>query len=146
MKHLPIDISSFGSMITGNYVYVDKTEIIYNLFSGGRRLFFFSRPRRFGKSLLISTLIELFSANRKLFKGLWIDSSDWEWIEYPVIHLDFAEIKHDTVENFENALSWRLHEIANKYAIDLQAAPTTHEQLSYLIKQLAETNKVVILI
>lgn len=146
MKNLPIDISSFSSMITGNYIYVDKTEIIYNLFSGGKRLFFFSRPRRFGKSLLISTLSELFSANRKLFKGLWIDSSNYQWIKYPIIHLDFAEIKHDSPENFENSLSWKLHDIAKKYNISLETAPTTNEQLSHLIKQLAHINKVVILI
>src|SRR5579872_4419292 len=105
MKYLPTDISTFSTMMTGNYIYVDKTQYIYNLFSGGTRLYFLSRPRRFGKSLLISTLKELFCANRALFKGLWIESSDYQWIEYPVIHFDFAQIGHDTVENLTSNLS-----------------------------------------
>ncbi len=92
MKYLPTDISTFHTMMTGNYIYVDKTQYIYNLFSGGTRLYFLSRPRRFGKSLLISTLKEMFLANRSLFKGLWIDSSDYQWIAYPIIHLDFTDI------------------------------------------------------
>lgn len=146
MKYLPIDLSTFSTMMTNNYVYVDKTEYIYNLFSGGSRLYFFSRPRRFGKSLLISTLKELFLGNRELFKGLWIDSSDYQWNKYPVIHLDFANISHDTADNFNKSLSWRLHEIAHEYNIDISAAPTTNDQLSFLIKQLAHINKVVILV
>lgn len=146
MKYLPIDLNTFSTMRTGNYVYVDKTEHIYRLFSGGSRLYFLARPRRFGKSLLISTLQELFSANRELFKGLWIDSSDYQWIKYPIIYLDFGSIRHDTPEHFESALSWRINEIAQKYHIDLSGAPSSYAQLSYLIKQLAETNKVVILI
>src|SRR5579871_3668410 len=134
MKNLPLDLSTFSIMRTNNYVYVDKTQHIYNLFSGGLRLYFLSRPRRFGKSLLISTLQELFSANRELFKGLWIDSSDYQWIKYPIIYLDFGSIRHDTAENFEAALSWRVREIAQEYHIDLSSAPSSYAQLSYLIK------------
>ena len=103
MKYLPTDISSFSAMMTGNYVYVDKTEHIYNLFSGGSRLYFLARPRRFGKSLLISTLKELFLGNKELFKGLWIYSSDYQWIKYPVIHLDFGNIRHDNAESLESS-------------------------------------------
>jgi len=146
MKYLPLDLSTFSTMMTNNYVYVDKTKYIYDLFSGGLRLYFLARPRRFGKSLLISTLKELFLGNRELFKGLWIYSSDYQWIKYPIIHLDFANIRHDTMENFEAALSWRLQEIAQEYAIDISNAPTSYAQLSHLIKQLAQANKVVILI
>ena len=133
-------------MMTENYVYVDKTEYIYNLFSGGSRLYFFSRPRRFGKSLLISTLKELFLGNRELFKGLWIYTSNYQWDTYPVIHLDFANISHDTADNFNKSLSWRLREIAREYNIDISAAPTINDQLSSLITQLAQINKVVILV
>lgn len=146
MKYLPLDLSTFSTMITGNYIYVDKTKHIYNLFSGGSRLYFFSRPRRFGKSLLISTLKEFFLGNRSLFKGLWIDSSDYQWTKHPVIHLDFANIGHDTADNLQKNLSWRLQEIAHEYNIDISAAPSVHAQLGSLIKQLAQTNKVVILI
>src|SRR5579863_774879 len=146
MKYLPIDLSTFSTMMTENYVYVDKTEYIYNLFSGGSRLYFFSRPRRFGKSLLISTLKELFLGNRELFKGLWIYTSNYQWDTYPVIHLDFANISHDTADNFNKSLSWRLREIAREYNIDISAEPTINDQLSSLITQLAQINKVVILV
>jgi hypothetical protein len=67
MKKLPLDVSDFNTMIKGDYVYVDKTQYIYNLVTEGR-FYFLSRPRRFGKSLLISTLKELFSGNKELFK------------------------------------------------------------------------------
>src|SRR5579862_5434217 len=146
MKYLPLDLSTFSTMMTQNYVYVDKTKYIYDLFSGGSRLYFLSRPRRFGKSLLISTLKELFLGNRHLFKGLWIDSSDYQWIQYPIIHLDFANIGHETTDDLKKSLSWRLQAIANEYSIDISAAPTTNDQLSYLITQLAHINKVVILV
>src|SRR5205814_5720019 len=146
LKYLPLDLSTFSTMITGNYLYIDKTEYIYNLFSRGARLYFLARPRRFGKSLLISTLKELFLGNRELFKGLWIDSSDYQWVKHPVIHLDFANIGHDTPEDLKKNLSHHLHKIALEYNIDLSAAPTVQAELNDLIKQLAQTNKVVILI
>src|SRR4030095_5640797 len=146
MKYLPIDLSTFSTMIINNYVYVDKTEHIYYLFSGGSRLYFFARPRRFGKSLLISTLKELFLGNRELFKGLWIDSSDYQWTKHPVIHLDFATIGHETIDDLKQSLSWKLHEIAQEYSVDISTAPTPNTQLATLIKQLAKINKVVILV
>jgi hypothetical protein len=146
MKYLPIDLSTFSTMITENYVYVDKTEHIYRLFSGGSRLYFFARPRRFGKSLLISTLKELFSGNRELFKGLWIYSSDYQWNTYPVIHLDFANIGHETADDLKKSLSQRLREIAADYNITAGDFPTINDQITSLIKQLAQINKVVILI
>jgi len=146
MKYLPLDLSTFSTMMTENYVYVDKTEHIYRLFSGGSRLYFFARPRRFGKSLLISTLKELFLGNRELFKGLWIDSSNYQWVKHPVIHLDFANIGHETPEDLKKNLSHHLHKIALEYNIDLSSAPTVQAELNDLIKQLAQTNKVVILI
>jgi hypothetical protein len=76
MKHLPLDLKTFSTMMTHNYGYIDKTKYIYDLFSGGS-IYFLARPRRFGKSLLISTLKELFLGNRELFKRLRIDSSDY---------------------------------------------------------------------
>jgi|SRR5581483_3279570 len=146
MKYLPTDVSSFSTMMTGNYLYIDKTRHIYNLFSAGKRLYFLSRPRRFGKSLLISTLKELFLGNRALFKGLWIDSSDYEWAQYPVIHIDFAEIKGNSIDDLEANLLWRLQSIAQDYSISIESAPTLYTKLSLLVSQLARTNKVVILV
>ena len=87
MKY-PIGIQDFESIINGNYVYVDKTALVYRLVTEGK-IYFLSRPRRFGKSLLISTLEAYFRGKKELFKGLAIDSLETEWAEYPVFHLDF---------------------------------------------------------
>ena len=81
MKKLPIGVSSFESIITDGLVYVDKTKIIYELIQGGPGRYFFSRPRRFGKSLTCSTLKAIFSGHQELFKDLWIGQSDYEWKE-----------------------------------------------------------------
>ncbi len=136
-------------MITGNYLYIDKTRSIYQLFSKGARYFFLSRPRRFGKSLLISVLKELFTGNRELFKDLWIDSSDYVWTEHPVIHLDFSTIAHATPEQLSINLSWKLHTIAAAYGINVEAAPSAEAKFEMLITELAKKhgpNSVVILI
>ena len=87
MKY-PIGIQDFESIINGNYVYVDKTSLIYRLVTEGK-IYFLSRPRRFGKSLLISTLEAYFQGRKELFKGLAIDELETEWAEYPVFHIDF---------------------------------------------------------
>ncbi|MDK2921198.1 MAG: hypothetical protein PWR24_755 [Desulfonauticus sp.] len=90
MKRLPIGISSFKEIITENYVYVDKTEFICKLKELGK-YYFLSRPRRFGKTLFVDTLREVFEGNKELFKGLYIYGR-WDWSRsYPVIHISFAE-------------------------------------------------------
>jgi hypothetical protein len=90
MKKLGIGISDFKELIKGNYIYVDKTEYIYKLINSGK-YYFLSRPRRFGKSLLLSTIRYLFEGQRELFKGLYIEDK-WEWEEiYPVIRISFAK-------------------------------------------------------
>src|SRR4029077_11454623 len=106
LKQLPIYISTFSDMINGNYLYVDKTQHIYDLFKERKQYFFLSRPRRFGKSLLISTLRELFSGNKKLFAGLAIEKMDWAWKEHPIIYLDFGVIGHKTPDELEKSLIW----------------------------------------
>lgn len=143
---LPLDVSDFPTMIEGNYIYVDKTEIIYNYLAKGKRLFFLSRPRRFGKSLLISTLHELFSGNKKLFQTTWIGSSDYKWVEHPIIKLDFSTLSFETSQEFKNDLIWNLNNIAKKYNISISEAPSLQTKFQYLIEQLSEKNKVVILI
>jgi hypothetical protein len=147
MKYLPIYTSSFEPLISNNYIYVDKTRDIYRLFSeGNKHYYFLSRPRRFGKTLLISTLKELFLGNRELFKGLWIESSDWQWEKHPVIHLDFGSIAHNTVEQLTSSFSWNLTTIARSYEIDVSEAPTPQDKFKELVVQLAKKQKVVVLI
>ena len=88
MLKYPIGIQSFEKLREDSYVYVDKTALIYNLVHDGT-IYFLSRPRRFGKSLLVSTLKNYFLGRKELFRGLAIDSLETEWAEYPVFHIDF---------------------------------------------------------
>ena len=101
---LPIGIQDFEKIRTGGYLYIDKTEQVYRLVSEGA-YYFLSRPRRFGKSLLISTLKALFQGKRELFKGLAIDKKDdWDWAEHPILHLDLNTNKYDKAEVLEKKL------------------------------------------
>ena len=108
---LPIGIQDFESLRKDGYLYVDKTEQVYRLVSEGR-YYFLSRPRRFGKSLLISTIKALFQGKRELFKGLAIDQKeDWDWAVHPVLHLDLNTNKYDKPE----VLSQKLDESLNEW-------------------------------
>jgi hypothetical protein len=89
MKRLPLGIQTFEKIAEGDYLYVDKTEVIHRLLTTAGRVVFLSRPRRFGKSLLCSTLHSIFAGKRELFNGLAIDELDWDWVMHPVIHIDF---------------------------------------------------------
>lgn len=144
-KKLPLYVSNFKEMIESNYLYIDKTEYIYQLVKE-KGYYFLSRPRRFGKSLLVSTLKELFSGQKELFKDLWIYTSDYEWKEYPVIHLDFSSIDHNTSQQLANNLEWKLKQIAQEHAIDISRAPSSGSMLVELVTQLSKKNKVIILI
>ena len=88
MMKYPIGIQSFDRIIEGGYVYVDKTDLIYQLVKNNS-IYFLSRPRRFGKSLLVSTLKCYFQGRKELFRGLAIDKLETEWAEYPIFHVDF---------------------------------------------------------
>ena len=90
MMKYPIGIQTFSNIIQDGYVYVDKTDMVYNLANSGK-IFFLSRPRRFGKSLLLSTLKSYFLGQKELFRGLKIDSLEKEWNVYPVFHLSFGK-------------------------------------------------------
>ena len=98
----------------GNFLYVDKTEYVYRMTHSDAKFIFLSRPRRFGKSLLVSTLKYYFQGRRKLFQGLAIDSLEKEWVEYPVLHFDMSIAKHMEREQLEaalgNQLSWHERE------------------------------------
>ena len=91
MKYLryPISIQTFEKIIEGKYAYVDKTDLVYDL--AQENVCFLSRPRRFGKSLLISTLEAYFTGRKELFEGLKIDSLETKWEKYPVFRIDFAD-------------------------------------------------------
>ena len=100
-----------------------KLEHIYDLITGGR-LYFLSRPRRFGKSLLVSTLLELFKGNRELFKDLWIDTNTtYTWPAHPVIHLDFSTMPIKNGAELEKRLTWEMEKVANNHGFSVLEAP-----------------------
>ncbi|MBA3954616.1 ATP-binding protein [Candidatus Dependentiae bacterium] len=144
IKLLPKGIQSFQK-IRGNYIYVDKTKQIYDIISQGS-YYFLSRPRRFGKSLLISTLKELFSGNKELFKGLWIEQSDYDWCTYTVIQLNLSALATTSGQALYNDLVWKIEEIARSYSIDVNQAPSLQTKFTSLVEQLAKINKIVILV
>lgn len=119
MKY-PIGIQSFDKIIQGGYVYVDKTALIYELVKGGH-IYFLSRPRRFGKSLLISTLENYFLGRKELFKGLAIDQLETEWAEYPVFHLSFANGDFTDGKMLKQILEDYIAEAEAKYGRNVNA-------------------------
>ena len=146
MQNLPIGIQTFEKIINQNQLYVDKTKEIYNLIRISQYAFL-SRPRRFGKSLLISTLKEIFSGNKELFKGLYIyDKINWEE-KYPVIHLSMSNLKDtkDLGSIYESAyLMLEVNAIEN--GIELKKYENPAIMFGVLISKLAKINKVVVLI
>jgi len=120
MKEISTSIYVFEDLINDGYLYVDKTEYIYRLVSTGKGMFFCARPRRFGKSLTVSTLEAVFRGKRSLFQGLYIDSQPYDWEEYPVIHIDFADLIVDTEELLTESLTTVLQETAEEYQVQLE--------------------------
>ncbi len=144
-KPLPIGIQTFKDIIAGGFLYVDKTRWIYDLIRPAKGVYFLSRPRRFGKSLLISTLAEIFQGKRELFRGLWLYDQPYDWRPYPVIRIDFSLAQVKSAEALEQHIRYTLRQIAGEYQVTLDDAAYYH-QFADLIRLLAERGQVVILI
>lgn len=147
-RNLPIGIQSFKDIRNNNYIYVDKTSYIWNLVSVGK-YYFLSRPRRFGKSLLISTLEAYFKGEKELFKGLAIEKYEKDWISYPVMKFSFANGEFNSPQGLRNILTVILDDIVEEY--DLKESNRNIDvsaRFRYLIKKLYRTTKkqVVILV
>ena len=117
LKLYPVGIQTFEEIVRRNLLYIDKTEYIYRMTHSGGKYFFLSRPRRFGKSLLVSTLKNYFEGKRNLFKGLAIENLEKEWTEYPVLHFDMSGGKHMDKEQLEEYLGYRLQDEEKKWGI-----------------------------
>ena len=111
----PIGIQSFSEIRENGYIYVDKTGLMYKMVKEGK-YYFLSRPRRFGKSLLISTLEAYFLGRKELFEGLVVAELEKDWVEYPVLHLDLNTEKYDTPEVLYNKISEVLRFWEEKYS------------------------------
>jgi Predicted AAA-ATPase/PD-(D/E)XK nuclease superfamily len=142
MKKLPIGLQDFQELIQGGYVYVDKTELIHRMVE--LKYYFLARPRRFGKSLLVSTLSYLFAARRDLFRGLWIEDRI-DWPRHPVLHFDFASANFKEI-GLRNTLFKRLDQMATQYEIILEDPSLIDRFQELIIKLAAKEGKVVILI
>ena len=118
MKY-PIGIQTFDKIILGDYVYVDKTDLIYQLVKNGNT-YFLGRPRRFGKSLLVSTLESYFLGKKDLFKGLAIEKKETEWIQYPVFHIDLSTGNYLNDGALEEILGGYLSAWEKQYEINNQ--------------------------
>ncbi|MCP4397572.1 MAG: AAA family ATPase, partial [bacterium] len=137
MQKLPVSINDFETMRTQRYVYVDKTRDIHRMATQGK-FYFLSRPRRFGKSVLITTFQALFQGKRDLFEGLWIaEEGEWEWQEHPVIVLDFTGISSSTPEHLQQDLIACLERIAGEHGIQL-TSPSLMSKFTELILTLSK--------
>ena len=132
MANYPIGIQTFDKIREGGYLYVDKTKYIYEVTHPGQYVFL-SRPRRFGKSLLTSTLEAYFSGRKDLFKGLAIEKLEKEWKQYPVLHFDLSDIKKGTVEDFEDSVNSSLASMEETYGV-----VKTADNLATRFKELVE--------
>ena len=146
MKKLPIGIQTFREIIEDGYLYADKTRYIYDLASEGK-FFFLSRPRRFGKSLLVDTMKEAFLGNRALFDGLYLGESDFAFTPHPVIRLDLSMVENRDQESLRQGLVANLATIAADAGLTVDAIDPA-EYLRQLILGLAKASgrRVVVLI
>ena len=146
MKKLPIGIQSISKILADrDHVYVDKTGFIKELLDEGSPHYFISRPRRFGKSLFLNTLEEVFKGNKELFKECHIYNSNYDWQQYPVLYFDFAQILSTSPEQLEIGLKEALEDVATAYGISVTGA-SSQSQLKRLVMKLAEKNRVVVLV
>ena len=146
MTKYPIGIQNYESLRQDGYSYVDKTEYIYRLVSTGR-YYFLSRPRRFGKSLLLSTMKAYFEGKKELFEGLAIAELEKEWGEYPVLHLDLNARNYTDVSALHAELNKYLIQWEEKYGLD-QRDLAVEERFYFVIKKACEITgrKVVVLV
>lgn len=144
-QFLTSSVYSFENMRNGNFLYVDKTEYIWKLIEPANAMYFLSRPRRFGKSLTLSTLKAVFQGRKELFKGLALYDKPYDWKPYPVIHLDMNGRRYDSLENLERSLREIMKEQALFHHIDMEYE-ASETMLQKLIVQLSRDSQVVLLI
>jgi len=145
LKPLPTTTSTFKDIIEGGFLYVDKTQYLYELVRYSKGVYFLARPRRFGKSLMISTLEQIFKGNKELFQGLWIYESDYVWQTHPVIRFDFSRNTVNSAAKLEQLIDYYVEEIALEHGLTLRGFDY-QSRFDNLIRQLGKETQVVILI
>ena len=145
-KLYPLGIQTFSRIRMEDNLYVDKTEYVYRMTHTSGKYFFLSRPRRFGKSLLVSTLRSYFEGKKELFEGLAISKMEKEWKEYPVLHFSMAGGKHMEKEQLERYLLYILQDNEERFGIECDA-PDPNVRLLNLIKTVnLQTGKQVVVL
>jgi len=146
MKKLPLGIQNFKEIIEENYIYADKTQYVYNLLNDAK-YYFLSRPRRFGKSLLLDTIAEVFNGDKELFKGLWIYDSGYSFKKHPTVRIDMSSLANKTPDVLENSLSFylKIYYNAEGFAYEENIAANAFMNLILLLYN-KYSQKVVVLI
>ena len=147
MKRLPIGIQNISEILTEGYVYVDKTHFAHQLIKNGKH-YFLSRPRRFGKSLFLSTLKAIFQGKKGIFKDCAIYRSSYDWKPHPVVAMDFFKLANRDPEELEGSLKRSLQRVAAAHGFSIDAL-TVQEGLEDLVVQLYhkhDQRRVVILV
>ena len=146
LKRLPVGIQTYDEIVNNNWLYIDKTEYVYKMKNLSKYVFL-SRPRRFGKSLLVSTLAAYFEGKRHLFKGTYIDRVEKDWAEYPVLRFDMSTAKHFDAQTLTIELEGKLTDYEEIYGPNDASKPKLNQRLEGLIKRAYEqTGKQVVVL
>ena len=148
MKNITSSVYSFEKLRNEGYLYIDKTEFIWKLINPAGESYFLSRPRRFGKSLTLSTLKAVFEGKKELFKGLALYDKPYDWKPYPVIHLSFADYNpvNNTIEKLDRYLLDKVMTAAEQHSISLPQNIDSSSAFGKLIDKIYEKSQVVILV
>ena len=146
LKECPIGIQDFEKIIKNDFLYVDKTRQVYEMTHKGSQYVFLSRPRRFGKSLLASTLHYYFDGRRELFKGLAIEQLEKDWVKHPVLHFDMSLGKHMDKDQLGRFLGKRLEEHEKIYGITNPAVDNNDRLTQLIITAYEQTGKQVVVL
>ena len=145
LKRLPVGIQTFAKIIEDDMLYIDKTEYIWKMIHLCNYIFL-SRPRRFGKSLLVSTLQAYFEGRKELFKGTYIDTVEQEWTEYPVLHFSMASGKHMEKEQLERYLLYLLEENERRFGLTSNIKDTNVRMRNLIANVYEKTGKKVVVL
>ena len=138
MRPIATDTHDFPALRRDGKIYVDKTMFIHRLVADpDSKLFFLSRPRRFGKSLTVSAMKALFQGRRELFKGLYIDGTDWKWEKYPIIHFEFNDLTTTSLEEFEKDLADHVENRLRTAGYAYDSTKSAHYNFGMAITELA---------
>lgn len=145
-KLYPIGIQTFSEIRTNDNLYIDKTAYIYRMANSDGKYFFLSRPRRFGKSLLVSTLLSYFEGRKELFKGLAIDNLENEWAEYPVLHFDLSGGKHQEEDQLNRYLDFILKDNERRFGVECDAVDANVRLANLIASVYKKTGKQVVVL